>query len=327
MTRVVVLYIAIILTSSSVLCSDKSGLNEEAFTSFVRNNNKVYRNEKERLLRLSIFSQNLKRIEKLSAQYPNLRLGVTSLADLTYEEYLSLFKTDLTTSSSELEMRTLPTENLPDRVDWREKGVVTDAKNQGLCGSCWAFSTTASVESLTAINTGVLRQFSEQQLVDCCTTNFGCQGGLFENSYAYIRDNGMESEDRYPYRSVRQTCRYDPKFVLTRISSFAGVPAYDQDQLAAAVANQPTVSGLDFSHPFWQYYQGGIVDDQTCGLFMGHGILAVGYDTENGIPYFIFKNSFGPNWGENGFFRILRSSTKGVPGICGLGTYSTYPIF
>ncbi|CAB1323193.1 unnamed protein product [Coregonus sp. 'balchen'] len=189
----------------------------------------------------------------------------------------------------------------PDSVDWRKKGhYVTDVKNQGPCGSCWTFSTTGCLESVTAIATGKLLQLSEQQLVDCAQAfnNHGCKGQAFE----YIKYNkGLMTEDDYPY-----TAHYDEMGMLDAVAR------YNPVSLAYEVTS-------DFMH-----YDGGVYTSMECHNTtdtVNHAVLAVGYGEEKGTPYWIVKNSWGSSWGMKGYFFIERGKN-----MCGLAACSSYPL-
>ncbi|KAL6840364.1 hypothetical protein ACP4OV_030174 [Aristida adscensionis] len=217
--------------------------------------------------------------------------------------------------------------DLPESVDWRQMGAVTAVKNQGKCGSCWAFSTVAAVEGINAIRTGRLLSLSEQELVDCDRAEDGCQGGLMENAMEFIRAHGgITTEAAYPYRAANGTCdaaraRRGPVVV---IDGHQMVPEGSEEALAQAVANQPVSVALDAAGQAFQFYSDGVFTGD-CGTDLDHGVAAVGYGVDyDGMAYWIVKNSWGPAWGEGGYIRIQRGAGDG--GLCGIAMEASFPI-
>ncbi|XP_052165994.1 cysteine endopeptidase Rep1 [Oryza glaberrima] len=219
--------------------------------------------------------------------------------------------------------------DLPRAVDWRRKGAVTGVKDQGKCGSCWAFSTVVSVEGINAIRTGRLVSLSEQELIDCDTAdNSGCQGGLMENAFEYIKHSGgITTESAYPYRAANGTCdavraRRAP---LVVIDGHQNVPANSEAALAKAVANQPVSVAIDAGDQSFQFYSDGVFTGD-CGTDLDHGVAVVGYgETNDGTEYWIVKNSWGTAWGEGGYIRMQRDSGYDG-GLCGIAMEASYPV-
>ena len=218
---------------------------------------------------------------------------------------------------------------VPDHVDWREKNAVTHVKNQGNCGSCWAFSTTGSVEGIVAIKTGKLHNISEQQLVDCSSDegNQGCNGGSMDQAFQYIIDNnGSCSENEYPYVKREEQCK-DCNNVVT-ISNYTDIERNDEKMLKRAVSHQPVSVAIQANTPSFQQYSHGIYSDKNCGTQLDHGVLVVGYGSDllHDMDYWIVKNSWGPDWGENGYIRIQRN-TDDNRGLCGITMMPSIPIY
>jgi len=218
----------------------------------------------------------------------------------------------------------------PDAIDWREKiGRNWHVKNQGHCGSCWTFSTVGALEAHYALQHGKLANFSEQQLVDCAGAfnNHGCNGGLPSQAFEYIYYNGgIDSEIAYPYTAVTgPTCKYDGK-PAGKVARSVNITALGEEELRDAVGTRGPVSiAYQVSQDF-RFYKSGVYDGK-CDASPGkvnHAVVAVGYDsadkTTYALPYWTVRNSWGPDWGEHGYFRIKRGVNK-----CGLSDCASFP--
>jgi len=208
-------------------------------------------------------------------------------------------------------------------LDWVAKGKVTPVKNQGQCGSCWAFSATGSIEGAYSIKTGTLPSLSEQQLVDCSSAygNAGCNGGLMDSAFKWvIASKGITSEAAYPYTARDGTCQGGMTPAAT-ISTFYDV-ATNENALMTAVNIGPVSIAIEADQQCFQFYSGGVLDNAACGTRLDHGVLLVGYDTDKptGKDYWRIKNSWGTSWGEAGFVRFVRGKNQ-----CGLTQMSSYP--
>jgi C1A family cysteine protease len=195
-------------------------------------------------------------------------------------------------------------------IDWTTQGAVGPVKNQGSCGSCWAFSSTGALEALSKIAYGTLKSFSEQQLVDCSGKygNQGCNGGLMTSSFNFVKDNGIVEDSQYPYVAVQQTCKIPTG--PFKISGFTEVK--DCNTQATALNSRPISVAVDATN--WSTYKSGIFNN--CGTRLNHGVLLVGITDQ----YWRIKNSWGTAWGESGYIRLARGNT------CGVCNMSAYPL-
>jgi KDEL-tailed cysteine endopeptidase len=217
---------------------------------------------------------------------------------------------------------TAKAEKAPSSVDWSKKGAVTPIKNQGQCGSCWAFSTTGSTEGNVFINTGKLISLAEQDLVDCdrASGDNGCSGGLMDNAFGFIiKNGGICAEKDYPYHASDGTCNKQCQNVVT-ITGHTDVPKMDEKALVAAIAQQPVSVAIEADKPAFQMYKSGVYNSTGCGTQLDHGVLAVGYGTENGQDYYKVKNSWGASWGAEGYILLARNVNQ-----CGISQCASYP--
>ena len=220
----------------------------------------------------------------------------------------------------------------PPQKDWVREGAVTHVKNQGQCGSCWAFSTTGSVEGVHFIKTGELVSVSEEELVSCSTKgNAGCNGGLMDNALDWIvRNGGIDSEADWPYNAEAGHCGWFARRFRrpVKIDGFVDVPPEDEAALEKAVAMQPVSVAIEADHRSFQLYAGGVYAADDCGTQLDHGVLVVGYGFDADSPghkhFWKVKNSWGDAWGEDGFIRIAKGG-KGPAGQCGVASEPVYP--
>jgi C1A family cysteine protease len=218
-------------------------------------------------------------------------------------------------------------EFLPSSVDWRSAGAVNAVQDQGQCGSCWAFSSVASLEGAHAVKSGELLKFSEQQLVDCAFVqygNFGCNGGLEQNAFTYWESNAAVSESAYPYTATRGSCAAGSvNDTGVAVSTYTDVTPESQSQTKAAVAQQPISIAIEADKLVFQLYTSGVFDSAECGTNLDHAVALVGYGSDAGQDYFILRNSWGTTWGESGYMRIADQGDGA--GVCGFQLEPTYP--
>ncbi|EOA24340.1 hypothetical protein CARUB_v10017578mg [Capsella rubella] len=339
MASIIFLILAILLCSrTSGATSRGGGLFEasavEKHEQWMSRFHRVYSHDAEKASRFEIFKKNLKFVESFNMNAnKTYKLDVNKFSDLTDEEfkarYMGLLVPEATSSLDSYNTVSFTHENVTETgesMDWRQEGAVTPVKNQGQCGCCWAFSAVAAVEGITKISKGELVSLSEQQLLDCNTENTGCGGGYLWKAFKYIINNqGITTEDSYPYQTSQQTC-YSTRSVAATISAYETVPQNDEEALLKAVSQQPVSVGIDGSGAAFKQYSGGIFDGEYCGTYQTHAVTVVGYGTsEEGIKYWLLKNSWGEQWGENGYMRIKRD-VDAPEGACGLAQYAIYPL-
>jgi C1A family cysteine protease len=258
-------------------------------------------------------------------------MGINQFADLTAEEFDATSKGYKPRAANYARSLNAPHEtvNAPTSWDWTtQPNVVTPVKDQGQCGSCWAFSSTGSIEGAHGIATGSLVSLSEQQLVDCSGSygNQGCNGGLMDDAFEYvIGTGGLCTEASYPYTAADGTCQTTCTRVV-QISSYADVTANNETALLNAVALRPVSVAIQANQLAFQFYTSGVITGR-CGTQLDHGVLTVGYGvwTDN-TPYWKVKNSWGASWGMSGYVLIQRATSGTGPGKCGIAMQPSYPI-
>jgi cathepsin L len=217
---------------------------------------------------------------------------------------------------------------LPASIDWTVKGAVTPVKDQGQCGSCWAFSATGALEGAWFLKNGSLYNVSEQQLVDCSTAegNEGCNGGLMDDAFQYVIDNGLTTDAAYPYTATGpNACQAKGKLTVVKATGFTDVVPNSETALMSALTEQPVSVAVEADQGSFQFYSSGVMT-KSCGTQLDHGVLAVGYGTLDGQDYYKVKNSWGEDWGMKGYILLGRGTAFGAQGQCGIQMAASFPV-
>jgi len=309
-----------------------------AFDEWAREHGKVYSSYRERVYRQEIWTSNMDKILGHNVRHVkgevSYDMAMNAFGDMTFEEFRShktcyggnLGKTPKIHYKGSTFMAPLNF-TVPDSTDFRPLGYVTKVKDQGQCGSCWAFSTTGSLEGQLFRKNGKLVSLSEQQLVDCSGKfgNDGCDGGLMDWGFTYIMSvKGLETEKNYPYTAEDGECKYNAEKAVGPATGFVDIPAGSEEMLTAAIAaNGPISVAIDASHSSFQFYNKGVYSEPKCSSTeLDHGVLAVGYGTLDGKDYYLVKNSWGTSWGMDGYIMM----TRNVKNQCGIATSASFPM-
>jgi C1A family cysteine protease len=320
---------------------------QSIFTGYIARFNKVYPTE-QFFQRYQVFKSNylnviLKHNNLPVAQQKGVKLGLSSLTDLSHVEYKKLLGFKLKNKAAGHSKKAMDEGPLGtnEAINWIDLGGVNAVKDQGSCGSCWAFSAVAGAECAVFLATKKLPSLSEQQLVDC-TNNAkydceGCDGCLMHKAFNYMIDNkGLCTETEYPYAGVDQTCKVTAGTVKcatpTPILSYTNVTCSVSGFCSAPLIPANETSEYDYvkkgvlsiaveadTNEF-QNYKSGVLDDAECGTSLDHGVAIVGFGTEDGKDYWLVRNSWGATWGDNGYLKIARGKN-----ICGIAEYSNQP--
>jgi len=320
-----ILLLAVFFTCSFALRSEHEFQN--LFVQWMQQHRKSY-SHTEFAQKFATFKDNQRYIDEWNAKKNGVTLAMNHMGDLSNAEYRRIYlgaKVDLTQVKGETFIAD-HSQALPTSFDWRSKGAVTGVKDQGQCGSCWSFSTTGSTEGCHQITTGKLVSLSEQNLMDCSTSqgNMGCEGGLMTQAMDYIISNGgVDTESSYPYTAEDGSCHYSASNKGATLKSYKNVKQGDEKDLQNSVSKGPTSVAIDASQSSFQFYSSGVYNEPNCSTSqLDHGVLAVGWGNDpSGGDYWIVKNSWGTSWGQNGYIWMSRNNGNQ----CGIATMATLP--
>jgi len=301
----------------------------EKFEEFKKKFKKTYKNADEELARFKIFVRNVEAASNMASMDSGAKYGhMSPLADLSEEEFAKLNNMPVTPEVLRLHeaaaekhknQYVVSEPRLPSGYDWREKGAVVDVKNQAQCGSCWAFATAANIEGQNFIVNGKLQSLSEQELVDCDGNDNGCNGGLPSNAYKDLiaEKMGLELESDYEYVAQEGACKAKASLEKVFLKGWLPISSIETEMAAALMKYGPLAIGIN-AGPM-QLYMGGIADPFFCNpIALDHGVVLVAFGTEYGKEFWTIRNSWGPEWGESGYYRIIRGKGK-----CGLNRMVT----
>jgi len=323
MRLIVALAFCLGLTLAARAHYEFTSTSEYSFEEYVRDFQKTYRDDADREAHRAIFERNLAMITAHNRDHTqSFKMGVNQFADLSEQEMKANFGynsrlASLRRASSPVgdHSRVAPSA-LPTTVDWRTNNppVVTPVKNQGACGSCWAFAAVESIESRLALETGKLLTLSPQQVTSCtpnpqhCGGTGGCNGATADLAFDYVQHNGgIATDAAYPYTARTGTCKTDVPKVAT-ISGYRRVAQNNYSDLLTAVATQGPIS-VSADASSWSFYSSGVFTmcpGQGRDVIINHAIQLVGYGVDGDKPYWIIRNSWGSGWGERGYMRLFR---------------------
>ncbi|XP_054795255.1 ervatamin-C-like [Prosopis cineraria] len=323
------------ITAARGVCPNTSKSDEtetevvrKRYEGWLKRHGRQYEDKEEWEAHFRIYQANIRFIECVNAQNYTYKLTDNRFADITNDEFRSKYLGSRPTQQLQTQFRYEKHGALPESIDWRKRGAVTPIKDQGQCGSCWAFSAVAAVEGINQIKTGKLVSLSEQELVDCDINggNLGCLGGYMDKAFTFIEKNGgITTEKDYPYKGTDGTCdKVKAARHAVNISGHENVPANNEEKLKAAAAHQPVSVAIDAGSYYFQLYSKGIFNG-TCRKDLNHGVTIVGYGKEDGQKYWLVKNSWGEEWGETGYVKMKRDAMD-KRGICGIAMLPSYPV-
>jgi len=311
---------------AAVGIAEEMPAHEFEFMKWIAKHNKSYGTREEFRFRLAEWKKVddfIKEVNAPDSEYTHTA-SHNHLSDFTRSEYKKMFMTPeaykTASFNQEAGEKLMFEGDVPNSsVDWRTSGCLTPVKDQGQCGSCWAFSATETVESSYCIATGTLYVLSPQQLVDCAGLrygNLGCNGGMYYNAWNYLTNHGQELNSNYPYTAKDGTCAYNSSLGLVSTQSRGTQVGENSSSIMNALNSKPVSVAIQADSYVFQTYSSGVITSSRCGTNIDHAVQAVGYNNGAGVPYYIVRNSWGSSWGDQGFVNIEMTSSGA--GICGI---------
>ena len=315
------MFVFLFVYANAILVSQND---ERNFLLWMRKYHRLFTGE-EYQFRLGVFLTNARFVDEHNRRQSTFKLALNRFAVYTQTEYEALLG-DRSHSLPHVQYY-IPISEPPNQCDWRDSGVVNEIQDQGDCGSCWAFSLIQSVESQCAVKRGILHKLSEQELVDCSPESGGCGGGDRQRTLSWMIEEHSGTwmhENDYPYEAATMTCRSKKENRVCKMIGACLPQMMSEDVLMQVVATRgPASVSMDARWSTFRLYDGGIYDEPRCNeLWLGHAVGVVGYGEENGLKYWILRNSWGTDWGEKGYARMIRN--KGNQ--CGLATEALIPV-
>ena len=278
---------------------------------------------------MAVFIKNYKLINEVNNRQSRYQLGLNKFSGMSIEEFVGKFTGFKGLSTDERHVTRSMVRSLPTAVDWRDYGAVNPVKNQGGCGSCWAFSATAAIEGAWQISKNSLLDLSEQQMVDCSWLqgNQGCNGGWMNNAFKYIQKaGGQQINADYPYTAVDGFCKFKSAKAIAKITTYNDIAKNDCDTLLQYTSQGPVSVAIAVTDSV-MHYKSGVYDDVSCGTGLNHAVNLIGYGTDSTTfqKFYLVRNSWGVDWGEAGYIRMDRSKMP-TTGICGICMVASRPV-
>lgn len=319
----------LLVASSGDQAPQKDSQDLADYQAFLRKYKRKMLSQDDFEFRFQVYTDNKRYWEEVNSQNLGYTLGENEYSDLTFEEFSAKYLGQVREQSLERSGYN-PNFRLSGSKNWLAEGKVTPVKNQGACGSCWAFSTTGALETAHAIKSNDLIGYSESELVDCAGGiygNQGCNGGEMRDAFHYIQDHQLSPEKDYPYVAQTRKCKADyQKENRIKIKGYEVLKKPVVEELVKFIDINTISIGIEVQRDFQSYKSGIFKGKAGCGKYLNHGVLAVGYDTdkESGEDYFLVKNSWGKGWGEAGYIRVLVGTGAGTCGVA--STDDVYPV-